>query len=383
MNKKAFLILSLAMFSSMLGVGIISPFLPLYSQSMGATGIWIGIIFSSFTVSRLVILPFIGPLSDSRGRKVFLCTGLAFYSVICVGYILATSLFHLILVRLVQGVASAIIFPIARAYIGDLCPEGEEGKWQGYANFAFFSGFAGGPLLGGTLADWFGMTASFTTMGGLNLLAFLLALFFLPEISRQQTVTEHRPSLTETIKEMSASHVVRGLFSYRLTYALSRGSFFTFLAIFADSALGISKGLIGTLLTTHMGLMALVQPYFGQLADRFSRRAMIIIGGTINIVFLALIPMAHNYWQLLVLCALGSLGPGISLPAATAITVDEGRRFGMGTTMAMLMMAMSIGMAIGPTVSGAIADTLSVSYVFSFCAAMGVLGVVLFFWLTK
>ncbi len=378
MNKKVFFVLAIAMFGSMLGVGLISPFLPLYSQEMGATGIWIGIIFSSFTVSRLVVLPFIGPLSDRRGRKLFLCIGLFGYAVISLGYIWASTLQHVILVRLVQGAASAIIFPIARAYIGDLSPEGEEGKWMGYSNAAFFGGFAAGPLVGGTLADWFGMNVSFYTMGGLNLLAFLLALFLLPEIRSRQIVTSRL-----SFKEMSTNPTIRGLASYRMMYALSRGSFFTFLSVFATSALGISKALIGALLTTHMGLMALVQPYFGNVADRFSRRAMVIIGGIINIAFLALIPMTHNYWQLLVLCALGSLGPGISLPAATALTVDEGRKFGMGTTMAMLMMAMSIGMAIGPTASGAIADALDVSYVFYFCAGMGLIGTILFFWLTR
>ncbi len=226
-----------------------------------------------------------------------------------------------------------------------------------------------------TLKQW---TLSLT-LATLILLAFLLALAFLPEISRSKVATMPRVSY----KEMSGSKVIRGLFSYRLMYALSRGSFFTFLSLFATSALGISKSLIGTLLTTHMGLMAVVQPYFGRIADRFSRRAMIIAGGVINVAFLVLVPVTHNYWQLLVLCAFGSLGAGVSLPAATALTVDEGRKFGMGTTMSTLMIAMSIGMDIGPTVSGVIADSINFIAVFLFCAGMGFLGTILFSWLTR
>ena len=278
-----------------------------------------------------------------------------------------------------QGAAGGMIIPIAMAYIGDISPEGEEGKWMGYANAAFFGGFAAGPLLGGTLADWFGINVAFYTMGGLNLLAFLVAVLFLPEISRREAATT--PHLS--YKEMSASSMVRGLFSYRLGYALSRGALFSFLSIFAALRLGLSTTSIGTVLTTHIALITLFQPYLGNLADRYNRRTMVIIGSAINLAFLALIPMTHNFWQLLGLSVFGSLGAGISMPAATALSVGEGRRFGMGSTMSMLMMAMSIGMAIGPVVCGIIADFVNINSVFYFAAGMGLIGTSLFIWFSR
>ncbi len=379
MIKKVFPILAISMFASMLGVGLISPLLPLYSESIGATGIWIGIIFGSFSISRAIIMPFIGRLSDRRGRKLFLCIGLAGYAIVSLGYVLANNTYHLILTRLVQGAAGGMIIPIAMAYIGELSPEGEEGKWMGYSNAAFFGGFAVGPLLGGMLADWFGMNAAFYTMGGLNLLAFLVAVIFLPEISHRQVVTT--PHLS--YKEMSTSSMVRGLLSYRLAYALSRGAFFSFLSIFAALRLGLSITSIGTVLTTHIALITLFQPYLGNIADRYNRRAMVILGSVINLAFLALIPMTHNFWQLLGLSAFGSLGAGISMPAATALSVGEGRRFGMGSTMSMLMVAMSIGMAIGPLLSGIIADFVNINSVFYFAAGMGLIGTSLFIWFSR
>jgi len=379
MMKKVFPVLAISMFASMLGAGVISPLLPLYSESMGATGIWIGITFASFSISRSILLPFIGRLSDRRGRKLFLCIGLAGYAIISLGYVLANNINHLILTRLVQGAASGMILPIAMAYIGDLSPEGEEGKWMGYANAAFFSGFAVGPLLGGTLADWFGMNAAFFTMGGVNLLAFLLVIFLLPEVSRQKMATTPHSSY----REMGASRMLRGLFSYRVAYAISRASLFSFLSIFATSCLSLSTTLIGIVLTTHIALITLFQPYLGRIADRYNRRAMIILGSIINFTFLALIPLTHNFWQLLGLSVLGSLGAGISLPAATALSVTEGRKFGMGSTMSILMMAMSIGMATGPVACGAIADALNVGSVFYFAAFMGLVGTSLFIWFTR
>ena len=129
MIKKVFPILALSIFSSMLGVGIIAPLLPLYAENMGATGLWIGIMFAAFSVSRTLIMPIAGRLSDRRGRKLFLSIGLFTYALISLGYIWAGSVSQLTLVRLIQGIAAGMIIPIAQAYVGDISPVGEEGKW--------------------------------------------------------------------------------------------------------------------------------------------------------------------------------------------------------------------------------------------------------------
>ncbi len=363
----------------MLGVGIIAPLLPLYADSLGATGIWLGIIFSGFSVSRAIFLPIFGRLFDRGGRKLFLGIGLLFYSIISLGYIWASSLSQLTLIRLLHGAAGGMIVPIAQAYIGDISPEGEEGKWMGYFHAAFFTGFGFGPLMGGALTEHFGMTVAFSTMGGLNLLAFLAATFFLPETSRMKTTTNPHSSF----KQMSTIGIVRGLFSFRLSFALGRGAFACFLPIFAAMCIGLSPALIGVLLAINILLMALFQPFSGKIADRFNRRAMVIIGSLINFTFLALIPLAHNFWFLLEVCALGGLGGAISMPAASALIVNEGRKFGMGSTFAIFTMAMSIGMAVGPLLGRIIADLLNVNSVFYFAAVIGLVGTSLFTWFTR
>jgi MFS family permease len=249
MIKKAFPILALSIFSSMLGVGIISPLLPLYSEKLGANDIWIGIIFASFFISRTIITPTIGKLADRRGPKLLLSIGLLGSAIISLGYIWADSPSQLTLVRLIHGVASGMIQPIAQAYVGDISPEGEEGKWMGYYNTAFFSGFGCGPLMGGALTDHFGMIFSFSAMGGLNLLAFLVVAFRLPEIRHTKTTFSPQPSF----KEMSASGMLKGIFSFQLAFALGRGTFSTFLPIFAGIFLGLSPTLIGILIAVNYG----------------------------------------------------------------------------------------------------------------------------------
>lgn len=378
MIKKVFPILALCVFSSTLGIGIVSPLLPLYIRDMGATGIWLGIIVASYFISNSVAVPIAGRLSDRKGRKYFLVIGLLAYSIISVGYVWADNVTQLTLIRLIHGVAGAVTIPIAMAYLGDLSPKGEEGKWQGYAAATFFSGFGAGPLIGGVVTEHLGMSVAFLTMGGFNLLAFFIALFFLPEASRRKGEDERQLSF----KQMSSSRLLRGLFSFRLAQAMGRGGISAFLPIFA-SMIGLSISFIGILISVNILSVTLFTPLGGLIADRFGRRNLIIIGSIIFAVLLAAIPLTNSFWLLLGVLLIQGLSAALSMPAAGALIVEEGRKFGMGSTMSVFFLAMSIGMALGPIIAGGIADWLNINAVFYFGAAIGLIGTALFIWFTR
>jgi MFS family permease len=381
MIKRVFPILSISVFSSMLGAGIISPLLPIYAESLGATGIWIGVIFAGFSISRAIFMPIIGRASDRRGRrKIFLCIGLFAYALISLGYVWANSVSDLTLIRLFHGSAAGMIIPIAQAYVGDLSPEGEEGTWMGYFNAAFFTGFGFGPLMGGVLTDHFGMNTAFYTMGALNLLAFTLALSPLPEVHQKGGV---RGNPQTSFSQMMESGMIRGLVSFRLINALGRGAFSCFLPIFAGSYLGLTPTQIGAVLAINILLMALLQPFCGRLADRFSKRKLVIIGSLIDLITLSLVPLMQDFPQLVALCIFGSISRALALPAASGLTVEEGRKYGMGSAMGIFTMAMSLGMAGGPIISGQVYDSWGISSVFFIGACFSLLGTWLFIWFTK
>jgi MFS family permease len=382
MNVKVFAVLLLCVFCSLLGVGIVSPLLPLYAEAMGATGVLLGIIFSAFTITRAVVIPFIGPLSDRRGRKLFLLIGFGGYTAATLGYVLATTPLHLILTRALQGATAGMMLPIARAFIGDLCPTGEEGKWQGIANAVFFGGFAFGPLIGGPIAEWYGYNTAFYVMGGICLLGFVLALRFLPESGSRQSGGGHQ-STKELFKLVHSNGMFRGLSFYQVGLSLGRGCLMTFLPVLAASSLNIGVGLIGVLLACHNILRAALQPYFGSLADRFNRRALVIIGAISHIIFFILIPREYSYWELLVLVAFGGIAAAIVMPALTALYTEQGRTSGMGTAMSLEILGMSIGMGIGPIMGGVVADVLNIASVFYFSAAVQLVGIALFFMTTR
>ncbi|MGB6011196.1 MAG: MFS transporter, partial [Desulfobacterales bacterium] len=179
LNKSIFAILFFSMFGTVTGVGIVVPLLPIYAHDLGASGIYIGLIFGAFSISRTFLLPYFGRQSDKKGRKPFIVAGLFAYTVVSMAFMLSNSVESLIALRFLQGIASAMIMPAVQAYVGDITPAGREGFTMGLFNMSMFMGLSIGPLIGGIIRDRFSLDTSFASMGFLTFIGFMLSFFLL------------------------------------------------------------------------------------------------------------------------------------------------------------------------------------------------------------
>lgn len=369
-HRQIFLVLFLALFVAMLGAGVIAPTMPLYAKTLGATGIGLGLIYSAFSVSRAVFMPMAGKLSDRKGRKIFITTGLTIYTLASFGYIWSHSVVQLVWIRFLHGVGSAMIVPIAAAAIGDISPKGREGSMMGTFNVALFLGFGTGPLLGGVVLDTIGMAEVFYLMGGLSCLSLLLVIFFLPEKKNNQLVQIRSVSPFRAIWQQD---VFKGLLIFRFSNAVIRGSTTAFLPVFATK-LQIPPAQIGMLVSFNILLTAGLQHFFGRLADRMNRRFIVVAGNILTALPLLLTPFAQNFTHLLFLGLLMGIGGGFAFPAAAAIATEFGRDHGMGNVMGYFTQSMSLGMIVGPVISGWVMDLLGLTFVFIFGSLVGIFG---------
>ena len=259
--------------------------------------------------------------------------------------------------------------PIAQACLGDITPEGSEGRWMGYFNAVLFAGMGAGPLLGGVIDDFFGMRMSFLVMAGLNVLGLVATLVFLKEMPRKTAASGHTSMLS-----LLKSRVIQGVFIYRLTVGIGTASLMAFLPLFADVRLGLSTLLIGIILAVRTPA-SIMQYYTGRLADRWDRRSMIIWGGVVTVAAIVLLPFSSGFWTLCSIYVVILVGQAFGVPAATTYVVQEGRKYGMGASMTLFMLAMQFGNGTGPIALGWISDGFgmeSVFYVAAFATAFGV-----------
>jgi len=343
-----------------MGIGFIGPLLPLYGRDLGAAGLQIGMIFSGFSMARLVLTPFIGRLSDKRGRKIFLALGLAIVSLFSLAYLRVETAGQLILVRVLHGAAAGLVIPIAQAYIGEISPKGREGSYMGTFTVSLFLAFGIGPLLGGPLADRFGMSAPFIVMGSLSATAFLLVLLFLPELG----IHKERWKKRVPVGVLLGEPVVIALLIFRSLVSFGRGIVIPFLPFVAESR-GASLSMIGVLIATNILLAGLLQIPFGRLADRVSKPLLMGLGIVASAAVIFAIPYCTTIGSLFILQAATGVAGALGFPAGLAMATQCGRRFnGMGTMMAIYNTGMSIGLILGPLGGGLVEGMFGLDNVF-------------------
>ena len=378
MNYRAFYILNFAVFTGMLGIGIVIPFLPIYAKTLGATAITIGIFFASFPLAQMLFMPLISRWSDRHGRKWFITTGLLLSSFLSLWYVYAPTIGYLIVGRFIQGGLMALVLPIASAYVGDLAPPQQRGTYLGIFNLFLTSSFGMGPFAGGWISDRYGMAASFYWMGGLTILAFFAVLFFLPESHGHAHATTPPASYRELLQRSK----IRGLALYRMVNSIQMGLWFSFLPLLATEALHLSKSQIGTVIAVNMLVSSLIQVPAGRLADRMSRRILVSFGGYLASVAFLTVWYAQGFAHLLLIGTFAGAFGAVAMPALTALAADEGQTGGMGAVMGVLNMAMSVGMMLGPVLAGTLAEFFGLRFLFVFGAVVGLIGTFVFARLT-
>ncbi len=380
-DKNIFGILFFSMFGTVTGVGIVVPLLPIYAHDLGASGLYIGLIFGAFSISRTFLLPYFGRKSDQKGRKPFIVAGLFAYTVVSLAFMLSNSVESLIALRFLQGIASAMIMPAVQAYVGEITPTGREGFTMGLFNMSMFLGLSIGPLIGGIIRDRFSLGTSFASMGFLTFLGFMLSFFLLPPTKSERVVSRGIEPLPW--KWVLQDKEMAGLFFFRLAYAACIGVIWSFLPVLADLEFSLSSSSIGILVTIGVFSSGLLHVPMGFMADRVNRKMMVVAGGLIITYAIFSFDWADSYGDLLSASILFGLGGGVSMPALMALAVLKGGEIdGMGSVMGLLAMAHSLGMLAGSLLAGLMMDVSRLRNAFPAGAVMMMLCLGLFMLLT-
>ncbi len=390
--RRVFWILFISAFCSMLGVGIIVPFLPQYTKHVGAETLFsVGLIFAFMNLSRLIFLPIMRREAEEgrRSKKIILMEGLAFYMFLSLSYIWSDNIYTLGVVRFFNGFAAAMVIPISLALVGELTPLLGEGREMGDFQFAVMAGFGLGPLLGGVIDDLIGYAAAFGVMGLLNFAALILVALKLP-------ATEGRPAITPDREQKGkqkpnvyikalGSRVVFGVMLFRVINSIGRGASFTFIPIIARNPDGLylSNTEIGLTITCLALVVGILSTVFGRLADKVSRVKLIVIGSIGFTVAITVMPLCRNFVELLSAAILSGILGAMAIPASAAMSVVEGRKFGMVTIMTMFQMSMSFGLFIGPPLGGLVGDFIGMEGAFYFAGVINVVGTIIFWLLLR
>ncbi|WP_457549228.1 MFS transporter [Archaeoglobus sp.] len=344
--------LLLAVFSAMLGLGIVAPLMPIYAKDLGATTLMLGVIYSSFSTARALFTPIVGFLSDRLGRKFFILTGLALYSILSVFYMIARTPEDLVVIRFFHGLSSAMVIPSAMAYVGHLAERGREGKAISTFNVSFLLGIGLGPFLGGVIKDVLGIRFAFAFMSVLTALSFLIVLLYVPNVRDRSGCR-----VTKVF-----NRCVLSIMLFRFSTALRMAMIMAFFPVLVSKFSGAE---IGCAISTAVLTNALTQKTLYWVVDRMDRGKIAVFGGISATSMFLLLPFANNFPTVLAITITMGFFNGLATCSASAIAVELGRIYGHGAVMGLYNTAMSLAMMTTPVIAGFIAERtdLSTSFV--------------------
>lgn len=364
MKNNTLITLLLSVFIALLGIGIIVPVMPIFARELGAGGFALGMIIAAFSITRGLLQPVVGSLSDRWGRKGFLITGLFVYGLVGLFIPHATGVPDLIIIRAFHGIGSAMIVPIAMAYMSFLSPAGEEGRYMSYLNIAIFCGIGCGPVIGGLLSDNWGLPSVFYTMAGLSFLAFILVILYMPgQIAAKRDTA--RPLLS-SLGSMLANHKTCGILLSRYTTMIIMVPSMAFLPLLVSQWPGSSGLQIGMIIACRTLVNALLQIPFGKIVDKHNKLLILLVSSIVLGMIILAVPLIDSFSGM----AIAYLFMGMSEAAIWAVlgayaSMEAKAHYGHGTMMGIFSFAMSAGVFTGAVLAGLSMDAWGIGRAYS------------------
>jgi EmrB/QacA subfamily drug resistance transporter len=332
--------------------------LPILRTALGADLATVQWVLNGYMLALASLTLVGGALADTYGKAHMLSIGCILFAATSAGCALAPSVVWLVALRVLQGIAAALLTPASLALIGATYPKNERN--QAIAVWAATSALttAAGPVLGGWLTETFGWQAVFWINPPLGLIAVILLRVYAPndqlergrfDIPGAAIAAAAFGTLAWALSEIGQSEggsvmstktiLVAGLGLIGLgAYAawervsdhpmtpprLAQNRVFVALNIatlFVYAGLSIMFFLVPFDLVDRRGLtpttaglaflpftlgIGLLSPLFGRLADSIGARAMLIVGSCGAAVAFLWMALGHN----------AALVPGVLAPMA-------------------------------------------------------------------
>jgi DHA1 family bicyclomycin/chloramphenicol resistance-like MFS transporter len=348
---------SLAAFGP-LSLDLYLPSLPRIAERFGASDGATSLSLSGCMIGLAAGQLLAGPLSDRLGRLRPLLVGLIAFVITSVLCAVAPTLWFLILVRVLQGVAGATGIVIGRAVVRDIAPV--ERLAYIFSMLALVSGIApvAAPLLGGALLHVMSWRGVFLILAGVGAAITVLVLIFLCESLPEQR--RHPGGLRAVGSALHTLTHDRVFVGSALTLAFGSAAMFTYISLSsfvlqnqyglsasAFSAVFASNG-IGLVIAGRVNAVALrrtgatpIRMMIIALAIMLAADAVLITAATAHLTLWVLLPALF--------LAIGTTG--LIFPNATA-TALAGHAHQAGTASALLGMAQfGAGAIAGPLAS--------------------------------
>ncbi len=366
-----------------------SPVLPYFASYLQTPKeFWLGLVSSASTIPGIIISLPAGSLSDILGRRKMLLISTIIFASAPFLYLFINVWWELILVRFYHGFATGMFVPVAQALIVEKFPT-KRGERISLFSAVTVVGRSIAPLLGGFILfatnpgvipeeqTYSNYGALYLAVGIAGLAALILALPLLRQKMQEHGGTEPRRGLKGILRLWRTVALTPGVLTVGVVEAgqyYTYGSVEYYFALYMGKVANINTLLQGVILAATLFVVVLSKPLVGRLSDRAGRRAPVILGCSVSIFPLVLIPFFRDFAALLVLSMIYGLGFSVVTSVTPALVSDLVPLGDVGSAMGVISTLMDIGQAAGPIICSIILVSI-LGYVGLFVSLAIVLGI--------
>jgi MFS family permease len=383
-------------------IGLSTPLVTLYLQSLGADFGRIGVILATTAGVSLVTSSIWGRVSDALGRrKPLVVAGLAGLAVTYTLLSRVTGFEGAWLVRLGEAAAMAAYSTSSLALMGDLLSsQGGRGRRMGLYRGIGSLAFAGGAMIGGRLADATTLRTTFALAAGFYAVAALLALTLRERgtggrgmgasrqssvVSSQSSAVGGRPSsvggqrsvvggLRSALRLGLPLPFLAGVFLWMMTWNGQASMWPNYMA-----SLGYAKTEISSL----WGLAGLIEApsmlLAGQLSDVVGRAVLLTAGGVgASLVMVGYLVLSGALLTLLVVQIVRGVTFGSYTANAMTFAVEWGDERSRGANSGLLNTTAGAGQLIGLYLGGTLVQLWGFQFMWGVFAVTALLSAVCF-----
>lgn len=352
---------------------VIPAIYPLVKDSFGLSFGQVGLITLSFQLTASILQPFIGYYTDKRPQAYSLILGMCFTLVGVIALAQAGSFAALLFAVALVGVGSSIFHPEA-SRMAYAASGGRRGLAQSVFQLGGTTGSALGPLLAALIIVPFGME-SIHWFSLVPLIAIIILWRVGSWYKRQSVIQSRRKPRIAAPHGIPRRIVARSIiillvlvFSKQF-YLASMSSYYTF---YLMEKFGVSVQSAQVHLFIFLFAAAIGTLIGGPLGDRYGRKYVIWFSILGSAPFTLMLPFANLLWTGILSAVIGLV---LSSAFSAILVYAQELLPGKVGMVAGLFFGFAFGMAgIGSALLGQLADHTSISFVFTICSFLPLIG---------
>ena len=331
---------------------MLMPTIPVYLvEVLGIDTANVGIVLSSYTIGLLCVRPLSGFLVDCFSRKPLYLFAFFVFAIMFVGYLFATTILTIMLVRFIQGGFMGLTSVSGNTIAIDVIPSSRRGEGMGFYGLTINLGMSLAPLVAVAIYSrwgfhsvvWIGLISAFVGVGSVCLIRY----------PRRERVPRPHFSLDRFI-------LIKGLpaaCAYILV-AIPYGMITSFVVLYGKEIQVADPGYFFIYMAIGVGTSRLIS---GRLVDRGKIHQVSLCSLISLLITFVLFALVHHSFVFFTCALLIGIGFGVGVPAFQCLFVNVAPHNMRGTATSTFLTSFDMGVGIGMLLAGFIASHWSLA----------------------